>query len=115
MRLVCGPNRVANPAPLLPCASRRVLRDTCREPATFMIYPKIDDLTAVVPSKYALVIVASRRARELNDYHRQLGEGDFAGERQYAPPMVESRSKNYLTMALEEVAADKIAWETSES
>jgi DNA-directed RNA polymerase omega subunit len=32
-----------------------------------MIYPKIDDLTAVVPSKYALVIVASRRARELND------------------------------------------------
>jgi hypothetical protein len=29
--------------------------------------------------------------------------------------MVESRSKNYLTMALEEVAADKIAWETTES
>jgi DNA-directed RNA polymerase subunit K/omega len=29
--------------------------------------------------------------------------------------MVESRSKNYLTMALEEIAADKIAWETTES
>ena len=80
-----------------------------------MIHPKIDDLTAVVPSKYALVLVASRRARELNDYHRQLGEGEFDLEKQYAPPMVESRSKNYLTMALEEVAADKIAWETSEA
>jgi DNA-directed RNA polymerase subunit omega len=80
-----------------------------------MIYPKIDDLTAVVPSKYALVLVASRRARELNDYHRQLGEGEFIAEKQYAPPMVESRSKNYLTMALEEIAADKIAWETTES
>jgi DNA-directed RNA polymerase subunit omega len=51
----------------------------------------------------------------LNDYHRQLGEGDFAGEKHYAPPMVESRSKNYLTMALEEIAADKIAWETPEA
>ena len=69
-----------------------------------MIHPKIDDLTAVVPSKYALVLVASKRARELNDYHRQLGEGEFIAEKQYAPPMVESRSKNYLTMALEEVA-----------
>ena len=28
----------------------------------------------------------------------------------FAPPMVESRSKNYLTMALEEIAQDRIAW-----
>ena len=80
-----------------------------------MIYPKIDDLTGVISSKYALVLVASQRARELNDYHRQLGEGEFLPEKQYAPPMVESRSKNYLTMALEEVAADKIAWEIPEA
>jgi len=72
-----------------------------------MIYPKIDDLTAVIPSKYALVIVASRRARELNAYHHQLGEGGYES---YAPPLVESRSKNYLTMALEEVAADRLDW-----
>ena len=81
-----------------------------------MIHPKIDDLTDVVHSKYKLVIIASKRARELNDHFRQLGEGEFDAERkQYAPPMVESRSKNYLTMALEEIAADKIAWETVES
>ena len=72
-----------------------------------MIYPKLDDLSKVVPSKYALVIIASRRARQLNTYHHQLGEGVLE---EYAPPMVESRSKNYLTMALEEIAQDRIAW-----
>ena len=72
-----------------------------------MIYPKLDDLSAVVPSKYALVIIAARRARQLNTYHHQLGEGLVE---EYAPPMVESRSKNYLTMAFEEIAQDRIAW-----
>ena len=72
-----------------------------------MIHPKLDDLSRVVPSKYALVIVAARRARQLNTYHHQLGEGVMDD---YAPPMVESRSKNYLTMALEEVAQDRLAW-----
>jgi DNA-directed RNA polymerase subunit omega len=72
-----------------------------------MIHPKIDDLTKVVPSKYALVIIAAKRARQLNSYHHQLGEGTFED---YAPPLVDSRSKNYLTMALEEVAQERIEW-----
>lgn len=70
-----------------------------------MNHPKIDDLTSVIPSKYELVIVAAQRARQLNTYHHQLGEGPVEA---VAPPMVDSRSKNYLTMALEEVAAGKI-------
>ena len=73
-----------------------------------MIYPKIDDLTQVINSKYALVIVAARRARQINSYHHQLGEGTFE---QFAPPLVESRSKNYLTMAMEEVAQRKIRYD----
>jgi DNA-directed RNA polymerase subunit omega len=77
-----------------------------------MIYPKIDDLTQVINSKYALVIVAARRARQINSYHHQLGEGTFE---QFAPPMVESRSKNYLTMALEEIAQGRIEWEERET
>ncbi len=77
-----------------------------------MIYPKIDDLTGVINSKYALVIVAARRARQINSYHHQLGEGTFE---QFAPPMVESRSKNYLTMALEEIAQGRIEWEERET
>jgi len=77
-----------------------------------MIHPKIDDLTKVVPSKYALVIIAAKRARELNTYHHQLGEGEGEGET-YAPPLVESRSKNYLTMALEEVAQERLEWRST--
>ncbi len=75
-----------------------------------MIHPKIDDLTKVVPSKYALVIIAAKRARELNSYHHQLGEGELEG---FAPPLVESRSKNYLTMALEEVAQERLEWRST--
>ena len=58
-----------------------------------------------VDSRYALVIVAAKRARQINNYHHQLGEGTFDD---FAPPLVESRSKNYLTMALEEIAEGKI-------
>jgi DNA-directed RNA polymerase subunit omega len=70
-----------------------------------MIKPRIDDLLANVGERYALVIVAAKRARQINNYHHQLGEGTFDD---FAPPLVESRSKNYLTMALEEVAEGKI-------
>ena len=73
-----------------------------------MITPPIDKLLQQVDSKYALVIIAAKRARQINSYHHQLGEGTFDD---YAPPMVESRSKNYLTMALEEVSQGKIQWE----
>jgi DNA-directed RNA polymerase subunit omega len=71
-----------------------------------MIYPRIDELlTHAGGSRYALVIVAAKRARQINNYHHQLGEGTFED---FPPPLVESRSKNYLTMALEEVAEGKI-------
>ena len=70
-----------------------------------MITPRIDHLLEHVDSRYALVIMAAKRARQINNYHHQLGEGTFED---YAPPLVESRSKNYLTMALEEIAEGKI-------
>jgi DNA-directed RNA polymerase subunit omega len=71
-----------------------------------MMYPRIDDLLRNVDeSRYALVIAAAKRARQINNYHHQLGEGTFED---FPPPLVESRSKNYLTMALEEVAEGKI-------
>jgi DNA-directed RNA polymerase subunit omega len=71
-----------------------------------MMYPRIDDLLAnVQQSRYALVIAAAKRARQINNYHHQLGEGTFDD---FPPPLVESRSKNYLTMALEEISESKI-------
>jgi DNA-directed RNA polymerase subunit omega len=74
-----------------------------------VIHPRLDDLLENVDSRYALVIVSAKRARQINNYHHQLGEG--LGFEEAPPPLVESRSKNYLTMSLEEVAQGKIKYE----
>lgn len=37
--------------------------------------PPIDELLERVSSKYALVIYAAKRARQINDYYNQLGDG----------------------------------------
>ena len=71
-----------------------------------MIEPRIDDLLEHVDSRYALVIMAAKRARQINNYHHQLGEG--IGLEEAPPPLVESRSKNYLTMGMEEIARGKL-------
>jgi DNA-directed RNA polymerase subunit omega len=77
-----------------------------------MIEPKIDDLLSQVDSKYSLVILAAKRAREINSYYSQLGEG--RGE--YVPPLIESgglKSKP-LSIALQEISEGKISYERPE-
>jgi DNA-directed RNA polymerase subunit omega len=73
-----------------------------------MIEPKIDDLLAQVDSKYTLVILAARRAREINSYYNQLGE--------YVPPLVETGGlqNKPLSIALEEISEGKIQAERPE-
>ena len=77
-----------------------------------MIEPKIDDLLAQVDSKYTLVILAARRAREINSYYNQLGEG--RGE--YVPPLVETGglTNKPLSIALQEIAEGDIQAERTE-
>jgi DNA-directed RNA polymerase subunit omega len=75
-----------------------------------VIHPRLDELLENVDSRYALVIVAAKRARQINNYHQQLGEGTFED---FPPPLVESRSKNYLTMALEEISEGMIKYSYS--
>jgi DNA-directed RNA polymerase subunit omega len=72
-----------------------------------VISPRIDKLLEHVDSDYASVVVAARRARQINSYYHNLGEGTFD---EFPPPMVETRSKNYLTIALEEVAQGKLKY-----
>ena len=72
-----------------------------------MISPRIDTLLENVDSNYAGVVVAAKRARQINSYYHNLGEGTFD---EYPPPMVETDSKNYLKISLEEIAADKIKY-----
>ena len=78
-----------------------------------MIEPTIDQLLERVDSKYTLVVLAARRAREINSYYSQLGEG--RGE--FVPPLVESgglRNKP-LSIALEEIAEDKVTFERTDT
>lgn len=72
-----------------------------------MIKPRVDELLARTDSHYAAVVVAAKRARQLNSYYRALGEGSYE---EFTPPMVESRTDNYLTIALEELAAGKLEY-----
>jgi DNA-directed RNA polymerase subunit omega len=72
-----------------------------------MIKPRVDKLLDKTDTHYAAVVVAARRARQLNSYYRALGEGTYE---EYTPPMVETPSGNYLTIALEELAAGKIEY-----
>ena len=77
-----------------------------------MIEPSIDELLSKVDSKYSLVILAARRAREINSYYSQLGEG--RGE--FVPPLVETGGlrEKPLTIAIQEIAEDKVTAERPE-
>jgi DNA-directed RNA polymerase subunit omega len=71
-----------------------------------MIKPRVDKLLEHTDSHYAAVVVAAKRARQLNSYYRALGEGSYE---EYTPPMIETSARsNYLTISLEELAAGKI-------
>ena len=65
-----------------------------------IINPPIDDLLQIVDSKYQLVIMAAKRARQINAYYSQLGEGLL----EYVGPLVETRvQEKPLSIALREV------------
>jgi DNA-directed RNA polymerase subunit omega len=69
--------------------------------------PSIDELLGHAGgSRYALAIIAAKRARQINNYYNSLGEGLLDDD--FPPPLVTSRSKNLLTISLEEVAEGKI-------
>lgn len=70
-----------------------------------MMSPKIEDLLGEMgQSKFRLVTVASQRARQINAYFGHLGEG--LG--QMVPPQVTSVARKPLSIAFEEIAAEKI-------
>ena len=76
-----------------------------------IINPPIDDLLNVVDSKYQLVIMAAKRARQINAYYSQLGEGLL----EYVGPLVETRvQEKPLSIALREVREGLLAVERTE-
>lgn len=71
-----------------------------------MINPPIEELLDRVGSKFGLVTLAARRARNINAYFNHLGEG--LGH--MVPPQVSSVSRKPLSIGFEEIAAGKIMW-----
>jgi DNA-directed RNA polymerase subunit omega len=69
-----------------------------------MMTPRIESLMKRTASKFGLVTLSARRAREINSYFNQLGEGLGT----MVPPQVSSTSRKPLSISFEEIAADKI-------
>ncbi|MFM2070141.1 MAG: DNA-directed polymerase subunit omega [Actinomycetota bacterium] len=69
-----------------------------------MMNPPIEELLDRVDSKFSLVTLAARRARQINSYFSQLGDG--LGH--MVPPQVSSVARKPLSIGFEEIAADKI-------
>ena len=70
--------------------------------------PPIDELLERTSSKYALVIYAAKRARQINAYYSQLGEGLL----EYVGPLVEtSPQEKPLSIALREINDDLLTCE----
>ena len=61
-----------------------------------MIKPSLDVLMTKVDSKYTLVVLAAKRARTLLEEE---------------PGALEGRAKKQVTVALEEIASDRITYE----
>ena len=69
-----------------------------------MMNPAIEGLLDAADSKFRLVTLGAKRARQINSYFGQLGEGTGP----MIPPQVTSVARKPLSIAFEEVAAGKI-------
>ena len=74
--------------------------------------PPIDELLEAADSKYALVIYAAKRARQINAYYAQLNEGLL----QYVGPLVETRPQEKpLSIAMREINQGLLTYESTEA
>ncbi|HKZ25650.1 MAG TPA: DNA-directed RNA polymerase subunit omega [Acidimicrobiia bacterium] len=70
----------------------------------------IEKVVDQIGNRFATVVVAARRARQINAYYNQLGEG--IGH--YVPPQVHTLSRKPITIAMEEIAEGRVAVVTRE-
>ena len=60
------------------------------------------------PNRYTAVMVTAKRARQINSYYHSLGDGGVLDS--FSPPLAAGFSKNYLSIAMAEVARGEIAY-----
>ncbi len=81
---------------------------TTRSVAEGITNPPIDDLLEKADSKYKLVLYSAKRARQINAYYSQLGEGLL----EYVGPLLETEvQEKPLSIALREINADLLTVE----
>ncbi len=73
---------------------------------TTLMDPPIEELLDKADSKFTLVALAARRARQVNSYYNSLGEGLGV----VVPPQVATASGKPLSIAFEEVAEGKATY-----
>ncbi len=69
-----------------------------------MMQPPVEGLLDRTQSKFRLVTLSAKRARQINSYYGQLGDTHGA----VVPPQVTSTARKSLSIAFAEIAADKI-------
>jgi len=75
-----------------------------------MIEPPIETVLQRTENRFTLVVLAARRARQINAYFNNLGNGLGS----HVPPQVHSLSRKPLSIAFEEIAADKVVVDKGE-
>ena len=81
---------------------------TTRSVAEGITNPPIDDLLEKADSKYKLVLYSAKRARQINAYYSQLGEGLL----EYVGPLLETEvQEKPLSIALREINEDLLTVE----
>lgn len=81
---------------------------TTRSTAIGITNPPLDDLLEKADSKYKLVLYSAKRARQINAYYSQLGEGLL----EYVGPLLETGvQEKPLSIALREINNDLLTVE----
>ena len=77
-----------------------VTDDNAFDPPVGITNPPIDELLGKVSSKYALVIFAAKRARQINDYFKSVDDSVF----EFVGPLVTPEpGEKPLSIALREI------------
>jgi DNA-directed RNA polymerase subunit omega len=71
---------------------------------------KIEQVVDKIGNRFSTVVVAARRARDIQGYYAHLGQGIG----QFIPPQVHTYARKPLTIAMEEILEDKVVLMTDE-
>lgn len=72
------------------------------------MYRSIDKMLSKVDSRFTLVILAAKRARQINDYLNSIKRQELTD---IPGPQIHQVTQKPLTIAFEEIVTEKLAYE----